>query len=79
MEDINAKIRKLRSLTDKFIFIEYYSHLNCDVYKIENQYTKFAEEKIVLCRLQDGIETAIDKAVDVIQKAYLNWIEEPAY
>lgn len=66
---IDEKIKKLMCLTTRFLFIEYYPHTGEDMYKILNPYTKYAQEKIVLCRLSDGIEMALDFAINELTKA----------
>jgi hypothetical protein len=40
------------------IFIEYYSHEGCDCYKVLIPWSNFSQEKLVLCRVDDGIEVA---------------------
>jgi len=50
------------------IFIEYYSHLNTDCYKILNPWTNWKEEKIVICPVSDGYE----KAKELAQKLIMN-------
>lgn len=66
---IDSKILQLRNLTDKFLFIEFYSHENCDMFKIINEYTDYKEDKIVLCKLSEGIEKALDLAIKYITQA----------
>lgn len=48
------------------IFPEYYSHEGCECYKILNPFTEYAEEKIVLCRVDEGIERAKCEASRII-------------
>lgn len=66
---IDEKINELRKLTNNFLFIEYYSHEECEMYKILNEYTKYNEEKLVLCRVSEGIENALDLAIEHIGNA----------
>ena len=40
------------------IFIEYYPHTRCDCFKIKLPWTKYREEKIVLCEVFGGLDTA---------------------
>jgi hypothetical protein len=68
MSEIDNKILKLRKLTSNFIFIEFYSHTNSDMYKILNEYTKFRKDKIVLCEISEGIEHALDLAIECFKK-----------
>ena len=65
---IDDKILNLIDLTSNFLFIEYYSHENCDMYKILNEYTHYNKDKIVLCKVSDGIELAVDLAIEQILK-----------
>jgi len=48
------------------IFIEYYPHEKCECYKIKNPWTKFHEEKIVLCPVTEGIGRATILAAKVL-------------
>lgn len=68
MNPIDVKIQELRSLTSNFIFIEYYSHESADCWKIDNEFTEYARDKLVLCRVDEGIEKALDIALDIISK-----------
>lgn len=70
---IDEKIDKLRSITSNFLFIEFYSHTNCDMYKIYNEYTKYNKEKYVLCSVEEGIEKALDMAFEYITNAKIAW------
>ena len=63
---IDKKILELRKLTTNFLFIEFYSHEGCDMYKILNEYTDYREDKFVLCKVDDGIEEALDMAIKYI-------------
>lgn len=68
MTSIDEKIEQLRSITKNFLFVEYYSHTNKDMWKILNEYTLNAEHKIVLSPYEDGIEAALDMAIDEIER-----------
>lgn len=63
---IDTKINQLLELSDEFLFIEYYTHTNCKMYKIKNIYTKYKEEKIVLSPVSEGIEKALNLAIEQI-------------
>ena len=65
---IDEKIKQLLEITDNFLFIEYYSHTGEKMYKINNQFTHYREEKLVLCSVNDGIEEALDLAIEHIAK-----------
>lgn len=66
---IDEKIDYLRGITSNFLFIEYYPHTNCDMWKILNEHTNFKQDKHVLCPVTDGIERALDIAIVEIGKA----------
>jgi hypothetical protein len=68
-DGIDKKINELLSLTDDFVFPAYYSHANKKMWKISNVYTNANPETLVLCGLDEGIETAIDLAIEHISKA----------
>ena len=61
--EVDDKIKELLSLTDEFIFPASYSHEPCLMWKIENVYTKYSAETLVLCRLDEGILVALDLAI----------------
>ncbi len=67
--NIDKKIKQLRGITSNFLFIEYYSHSKCDEYKILNEFTEFGEDKCVLCPVDEGIEKALDLAIDFLTEA----------
>jgi len=66
---IDSKVNQLLSLTDEFIFPAYYSHEGKTMWKISNVYTKYGAETFVLCGVDEGIEKAIDLAIEHISKA----------
>jgi hypothetical protein len=68
-EVIDSKVNQLLSLSDEFIFPAYYSHTGKTMWKISNVYTKYGSETLVLCGVDEGIETAIDLAIEHISKA----------
>lgn len=50
------------------IFIEHYPHENCDCYKINNPWTIYRKETIVLCPTRDGIDKANQLAMEFFAK-----------
>lgn len=48
------------------IFIEYYPHEQCDCYKINLPWPKFAMETVVLCPVSKGIQLAKTIATGVL-------------
>ena len=44
------------------IFIEYYTHEKCDCYKILNPFTGYRQEKLVLCKVDEGLDLAKERA-----------------
>jgi len=69
----DERVAELRKVTDNFIFIEYYTHTSCDMWKILNEYTNFKSDKLVLCSLSDGIDKALDLAIEAIKLRKLNY------
>lgn len=65
---VDVKIEELLKITDEFIFPAYYSHTDCIMWKIENVYTKWGGETLVLCPVSEGIEKALDLAIEHISK-----------
>jgi len=68
---IDEKIKQLRAITSNFIFVEFYLHTNCEMWKIMNEYTNYNQDKLVLCPLDEGIEKALDLAIEHIGKRKL--------
>ena len=64
---IDKKIAELQKITFNFPFIQYYSHTECDMYKILNEYTNYKEEKLVLCKVSEGFERALDLAIEELK------------
>ena len=69
MKRINNKINQLLSLSDEFIFPSHYSHTNKLMWKISNVYTKYGGETLVLCGVDEGMEKALDLAIEHISAA----------
>lgn len=59
------------------IFIEYYPHEKCDCYKIRNPWTKYGEDKIVLCPVKDGIGLATVLAARVLTRNMADALAQP--
>ncbi len=74
---IDEKIKKLKSITSEFLFVEFYSHTNCEMWKILNEYTKFQEEKLVLHSLEEGFEKSLDLAIEQIERKKMEF-ENPS-
>ena len=68
-EVIDSKVNQLLSLSDEFIFPAYYSHTGKTMWKISNVYTNYGSHTLVLCGVDEGIEKAIDLAIESISKA----------
>ena len=49
------------------IFVEYYSHMGCDCYKMLLPWSEYREEKVVLCKADEGVERAWELARSVIK------------
>lgn len=65
---IDKKISELLSLSDEFIFPAYYAHTGKTMWKISNVYTLYASETCVLCDFEEGIEKALDMAIEYIKR-----------
>ncbi len=63
MQSIDENISQLQKITSNFLFIEFYPHTNCDMYKILNEYTKYKEDKIVLHPVSEGFEKSLIEAI----------------
>ena len=65
---IDNKIDKLRHLSKgRMVYIEYYSHENCECYKIDNPYTEYNKDTIVLCHISDGLLSALNIAIKALK------------
>lgn len=53
------------------IFVEYYSHEQCDCYKMNLPWSRYAKETQVLCKVSEGYEFAQLVATGVIVKHLL--------
>ena len=65
---IDEKIAKLKDITSNFLFIEHYTHTGVDMYKIVSEFTHYREMKHVLCPVSEGIEKALDLAIEQISE-----------
>lgn len=68
METTNEKALTLIQLTTNFIYYEHYSHTDCIMWKIDNEFTHYSKDKIVLCSVCEGIDKALDIAIKSISK-----------
>ena len=68
LDGVEKKALELLELTDEFIFPSFYSHTGKKMWKISNVYTKYGEETLVLCGVDEGIERAIELAIEHIAK-----------
>lgn len=69
MNNTDFKIKRLLELSDEFVFPDFYPHTNKVMWKISNPYTKYSAQTFVLCGLDEGIDKALDLAIDHIAKA----------
>lgn len=65
---LEEKLFKLRSLTSNFLYVEYYTHEECDCYKIDNVYTNYRKDVRVLGKVSDGFEICLERAISEITK-----------
>ena len=66
---IDDKIKQLREITTEQPFIEFYTHSECEMWKINNEFTNYNQDKLVLCTVEEGFEKALDIAITYIDKA----------
>lgn len=59
------------------IFIEYYPHEQCECYKVRNPWTKYAGEKIMLCKVSEGIGRATVLAGQVLTEKLADALSQP--
>lgn len=59
------------------IFIEYYPHEGCECYKVKNPWTKYREEKVVLCPVSEGIGRATVLAAQVLTQKMADALAQP--
>ena len=59
------------------IFSEHYTHEGCECYKVLNPWTRFAEEKFVLCPVSEGFDQACILATEVLSNALASALTEP--
>lgn len=59
------------------IYIEWYSHENCECYKINLPWSLYNKHTVVLCKVSDGIECAKEKAKILIAEHFKDAISEP--
>lgn len=67
--DLQEKINSLLSLSDEFLFAEYYTHTKKYMWKIKNIFTDYKEEKVVLFATDESFEKSLDAAIEYISKA----------
>jgi hypothetical protein len=72
MKSTEEKVQELIMLNgegeDSFIFSEFYSHTDKIMFKINNTFTHYNKDKIVLCGIDEGFEHAVDLAIEEIIK-----------
>lgn len=59
------------------LFVEYYSHLGCDCYKILNPWTRYRANIVVLCPVEEGIEVARKLAKRELRKRLNDALNQP--
>lgn len=70
---IDQLIRDLYNLSGNMVFLEDYSHDNAVCWKILNPFTRFVSDTLVLCKMDDGIEKALNVAIVEIRKRRLEF------
>lgn len=67
-KELNEKIRELVELNGDFLYTEYYSHEQKVCWKINNNFTYFNEDIIVLGAIEEDFMMILEKAINIIQK-----------
>lgn len=70
MNQIDKKINRLLEVSTDIPYIDYYTHTSMYMYKINNPYTPYAKDIVVLCSIDEGFEKALDIAYQRL-KAYM--------
>lgn len=60
-------IKELFELTEQPLFIEYYSHTSCDMYKIKTNKKYHYKDTLVLCPVSNGINKSLKAAIKYIK------------
>jgi hypothetical protein len=68
-KNIDLTFNELQRLTENQIFVEYYIHTGCMMFKIINEYTEYKEDKVCLCSISEGYEKALKLAIKYITEA----------
>ncbi len=73
---IEERSRELVELTSTYMFPEHYCHTNKLMWKIRNPFTKYAEEKLVLGAVEDGMLKSLTLALAEIAKKKTEFFKE---
>lgn len=65
---LERKIAELVKLCGCVPYVEYYPHTNCDMYKIDNPYTQYGKETIVLHSASEPYERSVLLALREIER-----------
>ena len=57
------------------IYIEYAIHEQCDCYKIDNPWTLYKKETMILCKVEDGLEKAKRIAIEYTMQNFSRSLE----
>ena len=70
--NIEKLTQELIEYSGTYVYPEYYSHTGCKMWKINNPWTKYKEEKIVLCPVdgESQLEKALVLALAILAKKY---------
>lgn len=67
--NLQEKIDHLLSLSDEFLFVQYYTHTKKTMWKIKNIFTPYSEERVVLFSTDEPFEKSLDAAIEYISEA----------
>jgi len=73
---IERKIKKLLEVCSTIPYVEYYPHENGDCFKIDNPFTDYNKDTIVLCLVNEGFGKAVRLALPEMIKRKTQLFDE---
>ena len=70
------KNKKIKGQNNNPIYVDYYSHMECDCYKIDLPFSMYKRHTLVLCEVSKGLPYAIRLARKALKKHINNALEE---
>jgi len=63
---LEEKVLDLIEIAEGFMYPQYYSHTKNVMWKIDNSFTNYEQDTVVLCGIDEGFEKALDMAIKEI-------------